>query len=90
MENARSVQPLPGYITLKIIDPETKTASGLEIPDTAQEKPQLGEVLDIGKIPKEELIKQGVENSLEAVKMVAIQLMLKKGIIVAFKKEIFE
>ncbi len=93
MENAKSVQakkqyvsPLPGYITLKLIEPETKTASGLEIPDTSQEKPQMGTVLAMGKILKEEIILENCENSLEAVKMLEIQSSIKAGDTVAFKK----
>jgi len=48
MQNALSVTPLPGYITLKLVEAETKTASGLELPDASQEKPQIGKVLAVG------------------------------------------
>ena len=50
MQNAISVTPLPGYITLKLLEPETKTASGLELPETSQEKPQMGKVIAISNI----------------------------------------
>ena len=48
MSIAKSVKPLPGFIVIEEIEPETKTASGLELPDSAQEKPQTGKVLAIG------------------------------------------
>ena len=35
-------------VTIKPLDPEQTTASGLVIPDTAKEKPQEGEVLAVG------------------------------------------
>ena len=86
MQNAKSVAPLAGYITLKIIDPETKTASGLEIPDTAQEKPQMGKVLAIGIIPKEQMMLTGFENNLDSVKFLEFQEKISNGDIVIFKK----
>lgn len=43
-----SLTPLEDKIVIKQAEAETKTASGLVIPDTAKEKPQQGEVLAAG------------------------------------------
>ena len=50
MSIAKSVKPLPGYIVIEEIEPETKTASGLVLPDSAQEKPQIGKVIAMSPI----------------------------------------
>lgn len=43
------IQPLFSYVLIKPVQAETTTASGIVIPDTAQEKQsQMGEVLAIG------------------------------------------
>ncbi|MDX1689920.1 MAG: co-chaperone GroES [Acidimicrobiia bacterium] len=43
------LQPLGDRVVVKAKDEdEARTASGLVIPDTAKEKPQLGEVLAVG------------------------------------------
>ena len=39
-----SLQPLEDRIVVRSSEAESTTASGLVIPDTAQEKPQQGEV----------------------------------------------
>ena len=41
-------RPLHDRIVIKRIDAEAKTASGIIIPDNAQEKPQQGEVVAAG------------------------------------------
>ena len=43
-----SIKPLEDRILVKSLEAETTTASGLVIPDSAQEKPQQGEVLAVG------------------------------------------
>ncbi len=43
-----SLQPLEDRIVVKQSDAEQTTASGLVIPDSAQEKPQQGTVLAVG------------------------------------------
>ncbi len=42
------VKPLFDRILVKRVEEETKTAGGLFIPDTAQEKPQRGVVVSVG------------------------------------------
>jgi chaperonin GroES len=43
------LQPLHDRVIVKRLDQETKTASGLIIPDAAAEKPDQGEILAVGK-----------------------------------------
>jgi chaperonin GroES len=43
-----NLQPLEDRIVVRPSDSESTTASGLVIPDTAQEKPQQGNVLAVG------------------------------------------
>ena len=42
-------KPLHDRLLLKPMSAETKTKSGIIIPDTAQEKPMQGEVIAVGK-----------------------------------------
>ncbi|MGH3479807.1 MAG: co-chaperone GroES [Pseudonocardiaceae bacterium] len=43
-----SIKPLEDKIVVQASEAETTTASGIVIPDTAQEKPQEGKVLAVG------------------------------------------
>lgn len=43
------LKPLGDRIVIRQIDAEDVTASGIVLPDTAQEKPQRGEVLAVGE-----------------------------------------
>ena len=43
-----SIRPLHDRVLVKPLDAETKTAGGLIIPDTVQEKPQEGKVVSVG------------------------------------------
>ena len=45
--------PLADKVIVQQAEAETKTASGIIIPDTAQEKPQKGNVVAVGKGTKE-------------------------------------
>jgi chaperonin GroES len=45
---SETVQPLGSRVLVAILAEETRTTSGLVIPDTAKEKPQRGEVIAIG------------------------------------------
>lgn len=44
-----SIRPLQDRIIVERIEGEDKTASGLYIPDSAKEKPQMGKVIAAGK-----------------------------------------
>ena len=65
--------PLHDRVVLRRITPAEKTAGGIIIPDTAQEKPAEGEVLAVGP---------GARNELGAV----VQLDVKAGDRVLFGK----
>jgi chaperonin GroES len=43
-----TVKPLGDRVFVKVSAPEEKTAGGLYLPDNAQEKPQVGEVVAVG------------------------------------------
>ena len=43
-----NLRPLADRVIVKRIDSETKTASGIVIPDAAAEKPDQGEILAVG------------------------------------------
>jgi len=42
------ITPLGERIVIKVLESEEKTKSGIYIPDTAKEKPQMGEVMAVG------------------------------------------
>jgi len=43
-----NIKPLGERVVIKVLEGEEKTKSGILIPDTAKEKPQMGEVKAIG------------------------------------------
>lgn len=49
-----NIRPLQDRIIVERLEEETTTAGGLIIPDSAQEKPQQGKVLAVGKGKKTE------------------------------------
>jgi len=51
-----SIKPLADRVVIKPLEAETKTASGLYIPDSAKEKPQQGKVVAVGKGTKDDPI----------------------------------
>ena len=58
------LRPLHDRVIVKCIESETKTASGIVIPDNAAEKPDQGEILAVGpgkKNDKGELTAVGVK-----------------------------
>ena len=42
------IEPLGARVVIKPLEQETKTASGLLIPESAKEKPQTGQVVAVG------------------------------------------
>lgn len=48
-----SIQPLADRVLIEPVAAETKTASGIYIPDTAKEKPQKGKVVAVGNGKKD-------------------------------------
>jgi chaperonin GroES len=49
-----NIKPLADRVLIEPMEAETKTASGLYIPDTAKEKPQQGKVVAVGPGTKDE------------------------------------
>jgi chaperonin GroES len=47
------IQPLAEYVVAVSEEPETKTASGLYLPDNAAEKPKVAKVVAVGKDVKQ-------------------------------------
>lgn len=43
-----SVRPLEDRVLIKPLEPETKTASGLYLPESAKERPMQGKVVAVG------------------------------------------
>ena len=57
------IKPLADRVVIEPMEAQTKTASGLYIPDTAKEKPQQGTVVAVGPGKKDEPmeVKEGDE-----------------------------
>ena len=51
---ALNIKPLADRVLIEPVEAETKTASGIIIPDNAKEKPQQGKVVAVGKGTKDE------------------------------------
>tara|TARA_B100000780_G_scaffold85330_1_gene58504 strand:+ start:4235 stop:4504 length:270 start_codon:yes stop_codon:yes gene_type:complete len=48
-----NIKPLADRVLVEPLEAETKTASGIIIPDTAKEKPQKGNIVAVGPGTKE-------------------------------------
>ena len=48
-----NIKPLADRVLVEPLEAETKTASGIIIPDTAKEKPQKGNVVAVGSGTKD-------------------------------------
>ena len=49
-----SIKPLADRVLIEPMEAETKTAGGIFIPDSAQEKPQKGKIVAVGAGTKDE------------------------------------
>jgi chaperonin GroES len=49
-----NLQPLGDRLIVKVLEEDAMTPSGIVLPDTAQEKPQRGNVLAVGPGPRDE------------------------------------
>ena len=45
---SNSIQPLFDYVLIAPLDGQSKTPSGILLPETAKEKPQMGKVMAVG------------------------------------------
>lgn len=52
MNKSSNVKPLAGYALVKPMEAETRTASGLVLPDTVSERPAQGKVVAVGPAKK--------------------------------------
>ncbi len=43
-----TIRPIDDRVLVRMLEEESKTASGLIIPDSAKEKPRMGEVVEVG------------------------------------------
>ncbi len=48
MSKKTKIEPLGSRVLIRALEQESKTASGLLLPETAKEKPQTGEVIAVG------------------------------------------
>jgi len=48
VKKAINIQPLFDNVLIRPLDAQTKTASGIILPDSAKEKPQVGVVMAVG------------------------------------------
>lgn len=48
-KSTQTIQPLFGNVLVKPLEAEEKTAGGIYLPDTAKEKPQIGQVMAVGE-----------------------------------------
>ncbi|MCX6730562.1 MAG: co-chaperone GroES [Candidatus Roizmanbacteria bacterium] len=46
--SGQTIKPLFDFVLIKPLVAETKTASGIVLPDSAKEKPQVGEIMAVG------------------------------------------
>jgi chaperonin GroES len=53
-----NLTPTPGYLVIEPLEAETKTVSGIYLPDSAGEKPQKGKVVAVGD---PEITDKGIE-----------------------------
>ena len=68
-----NIKPLFDQVLIEPLEGESKTASGIYLPDTAKEKPQKGKVMAVGKGTIDEKGK-------------IIPMVVKNGMIVIYKK----
>ena len=66
------IKPLFDYVLIRPLEGETKTSSGIVLPDSAKEKPQIGEIMAVGPGKQE----KGKEE----------KIIVKKGEKVLYKK----
>ena len=58
-----NIKPLADWVLVEPLEAETKTASGIIIPDTAKEKPQKGNIIAVGPGTKKNPVTVKVGNT---------------------------
>jgi chaperonin GroES len=72
-----NIKPLADRVLVEPLEAETKTASGIIIPDTAKEKPQKGSIVAVGPGTKENPVTVKVGNSVLYGKYSGTELKLE-------------
>ena len=80
------IQPLAEYVVAVAEEPETKTASGLYLPEKAAEKPRTAKVVAVGKAVEDVKVGDRIlyKNDYEATKV----SLGSEDYIIVFKKNI--
>ncbi|MCF6169050.1 co-chaperone GroES [Lutibacter sp.] len=73
------IKPLADRVVIEPLAAETKTASGIYIPDSAKEKPQQGKVVAVGKGTKDEPTTVKVGDTVLYGKYAGTELKLEGG-----------
>ena len=72
-----NIKPLADRVLIETMAAETKTASGIYIPDTAKEKPQRGKVVAVGPGTKDEKVTVKVGDTVLYGKYAGTELKLE-------------
>jgi chaperonin GroES len=72
-----TIKPLADRVLVEPLEAETKTASGIIIPDTAKEKPQKGTVIAVGPGTKDEQLTVKVGDTVLYGKYAGTELKLE-------------
>jgi chaperonin GroES len=72
-----NIKPLADRVLIEPMQAETKTASGIIIPDNAKEKPQKGKVVAVGNGTKDEPMTVKVGNTVLYGKFAGTELKLE-------------
>tara|TARA_B100000029_G_scaffold381788_1_gene376960 strand:- start:632 stop:907 length:276 start_codon:yes stop_codon:yes gene_type:complete len=84
-----NIKPLADRVLVEPIEAETKTASGIIIPDNAKEKPQKGKVMAVGNGTKENPMTVKVGDSVLYGKYSGTELKLEgKDYLIMSEKDI--
>jgi len=73
--NKLALIPAPGYILVEPLEVEKKTASGIVLPDSHEEKPLKGRVLAVGEA-----------TITDSGKKLELWKKIKKGVVIIYKK----
>jgi len=74
-----NIKPLADRVLVQPLEAETKTASGIIIPDSAKEKPQKGNVVAVGPGTKENPVTVKVGNTVLYGKYSGTELKLENN-----------
>jgi chaperonin GroES len=74
-----NIKPLADRVLVEPLEAETKTASGIIIPDSAKEKPQKGNVVAVGPGTKENPVTVKVGNTVLYGKYSGTELKLENN-----------